>query len=82
MAAVVSGDRAVDVEAALEEVSKAVGGQPDDSVLDLSSLKEKRIKQVFQISEAELKAVQKNGDMQEALVSLVVERVALLATQL
>jgi len=50
--------------------------------LEMSKVKEKKIKETFQITDEELKTVMKNENREEAVVNLVVERVALLATQL
>ena len=48
----------------------------------MSKAKEKKIKETFQISDEEIKTVMKNEDREGAVVNLVIERVALLATQL
>jgi len=48
----------------------------------MSKVKEKKIIETFQITDEELKTVMKNENRQEALVNLIIERVALLATQL
>jgi len=67
----------------LEEVSKFLGSIPDDSVLELSKLKIERIRKAFDITQTELTAAAASGANEEqALVDLVVERVALLSTRL
>lgn len=68
------------VQSALARISTRIDGQLDDSVLELSKKKMERIKKVFEISEAELETVVEGDDVEKALVDLVVERVALLAT--
>jgi tRNA threonylcarbamoyladenosine modification (KEOPS) complex Cgi121 subunit len=79
---VVIGDSPSQVQKATSEVKKRFGKEPDDSVLALSETKIKHIREVFGISDDEAKAVVKNDNFNEALVNLVVERVALLTTQL
>ncbi|MCW3999825.1 MAG: KEOPS complex subunit Cgi121 [Candidatus Bathyarchaeota archaeon] len=64
-----------------DAVSLAVGAEPDDSVLELTPQKSAKIREVFGISQNMLDAAQR-GTESEALVALVVERVALLSTQL
>jgi KEOPS complex subunit Cgi121 len=68
------------VQSALTKISVYIDGQPDDSVLGLSRKKIERIKRAFDISEAELETVGKIDGVEEALIDLVIERVALLAT--
>jgi tRNA threonylcarbamoyladenosine modification (KEOPS) complex Cgi121 subunit len=70
------------IKMVLNEVTAAVGSEPDESVLEMSTPKEKRIMEAFQISEKEIEIVIKNKNRCEALVNLVVEHMALLATQL
>ncbi|MEM3765480.1 MAG: KEOPS complex subunit Cgi121 [Candidatus Bathyarchaeia archaeon] len=81
VAVLILGERAEDVETALKAISKIVGGRHDDTVLELSRKKIEAIRKVFQISDVELEAVFKGNDLEQALVSLVIERVALLATE-
>lgn len=80
MVVLIVGGKAEVVRKALAKVSRRVGGQFDDSVLELSVKKMERIKRAFDISEAELETVMEGDDVEKALVDLVVERVALLAT--
>ncbi|MGD0977793.1 MAG: KEOPS complex subunit Cgi121 [Candidatus Bathyarchaeia archaeon] len=80
MAVLIVGSKAEVVQEALAKVSRHVGGQLDDSVLGLSGEKVERVKRAFGISEAELETVMDGDGLEEALVDLVVERVALLAT--
>jgi tRNA threonylcarbamoyladenosine modification (KEOPS) complex Cgi121 subunit len=80
VAVVVIGEKAESVEELLSAVSKRVGKEPDDTVLEISEKKAGRIREAFGVTESELEAVMKKNDA--ALVDLVVERVALLSTQL
>ena len=65
----------------LRQLTKSVGSEPDDSVLEMTKTKETKIKKAFEIVDEELKTVMKDGDQEKAIVNLVIERVALLSTQ-
>jgi hypothetical protein len=69
------------MEPVLSMVSKNIGGQRDEKVLELSKEKAVTIRRVFSISEAELRAVMEKNDADKAMIDLVIERMALLATQ-
>jgi len=70
------------VEATLEVVSGLVGGERDDTVLELTREKVDGIRGLFGITDAELEAkLEKKGLEGKALTDLVVEHGALLATQ-
>jgi len=62
-------------------VSRHVKAKPDEAALELSRKKVKIIKKIFGISNIELKTVQKRDDLERALTDIVIERMALLATQ-
>jgi len=81
MAIVIVGDDPKQIETALEAVTKSVGIEPDESVLDLTKNKEAKIKKTFEITEEELKVLE-NGNQKKAITNIVIERVALLSTQL
>ncbi len=81
-AVLVLGDGESSVEAGLLSIAKDLGAEPDDSVLDLTPAKAKRIRSAFDVSETELKIVTSQGNAAQALVDAVVERVALLSTRL
>ncbi|MEM3565906.1 MAG: KEOPS complex subunit Cgi121 [Candidatus Bathyarchaeia archaeon] len=81
IAVLVVGEKAEDVETALQVISNVVGGRRDDAVLELSREKIGVIREAFEISDAELEAIVKGNDLMQALVNLVIERVALLATE-
>ena len=78
VAVVVVGESAETVEELVTAVSKRVCKEPDDAVLDVSQEKARRIREAFGITGVELEAVLEKND--DALVDLVVERVALLST--
>jgi tRNA threonylcarbamoyladenosine modification (KEOPS) complex Cgi121 subunit len=80
VAVVVIGENAESVKELLSAVAKRVGKEPDDAVLEISEKKAERIREAFGVTEAEFEAVLEKKDA--ALVDLVVERVALLSTQL
>ena len=80
MAVLIVGGKAEVVQKALAKVSRHVGGQLDDSVLELSEKKMENVRRAFDISGVELETVMEGDDVKKALVDLVVERVALLAT--
>ncbi|MCL4429315.1 MAG: KEOPS complex subunit Cgi121 [Chloroflexi bacterium] len=81
MAGAIIGEDPKQIQNALQAVTKSVGSEPDESVLDLTKSKETNIKKAFEITEEELKTLE-NGNGKRAIVNLVIERVALLATQL
>jgi tRNA threonylcarbamoyladenosine modification (KEOPS) complex Cgi121 subunit len=82
VAVVITGENPASVEALLSAVSKRVGVEPDDTVLEVSRKKARRIRQAFGITWKELETVTEKDDGVQALVDLVIERVALLSTQL
>jgi len=82
VAVVIIGESAESVESFLSAVSKRVGEEPDDTVLELSKEKVQGIREAFGITDAELEAVMEKTNGGQALVDLVIERVALLSTQL
>jgi tRNA threonylcarbamoyladenosine modification (KEOPS) complex Cgi121 subunit len=82
-AVVVICENAESVKAGLEAASKLIGAQPDESVLEMSKVKMVRLRKDFSITNAELYAAKARGVSDEqAIVDLVVERVALLSTRL
>ena len=71
-----------EASSALETVSKLVSGERDDSILELTEGKIESIRRLFDISDLELESkLERKGLEKEALVGLVIEHVALLATQ-
>jgi tRNA threonylcarbamoyladenosine modification (KEOPS) complex Cgi121 subunit len=82
IAVLIIGEDSDAVNSALKTVSKLFAAESDDSVLDLVYSKGKKIKEIFGISDTEIEAVTKDtGLEEESLVNLVIELMALLATQ-
>lgn len=82
VAVVILGKDKTAVKTALAAVSKRVGSEPDETCIALSNDKAQSIRKAFGISEKEVETVMKAGDAEQALVDLVIERMALLSTQL
>jgi KEOPS complex subunit Cgi121 len=81
IAMLIIGEKPEIVKSALSMVSKHLHAQLDDTVLELSGEKATIIRKAFGISDVELKTVIKKDDLEKALTDLVLERMALLATQ-
>jgi tRNA threonylcarbamoyladenosine modification (KEOPS) complex Cgi121 subunit len=82
VAVVIIGESSESVKALLAAVSKRVGAEPDDAVLEILNEKVEGIRAAFGIIETELKTVMEKNNGEDALVNLVIERIALLPTQL
>jgi KEOPS complex subunit Cgi121 len=82
VAVVVVGETLGDVEASVSEASTLLNREPDERVLELSTAKALAIREAFAITEEELTVVVKEGDANQALVDVVIERMALLSTKL
>jgi tRNA threonylcarbamoyladenosine modification (KEOPS) complex Cgi121 subunit len=82
VAAVIIGEKPESVKTALSAISKRIGAEPDETVLELSKDKIQGIRRAFGISENELEAVMKRNNLEEALINIIIERMALLSTQL
>ncbi len=82
MAVLIIGEKPTLLQSVLNAISECLGIEPDEKVLEMSKAKEKKIIKTFQITDEELKAIMKNDDLEEAVVNLVIERVALLSTQI
>lgn len=82
VAVVIIGESPDSVKALLSAVSKRIGAEPDETVLELSRKKVQRIREAFGIAEKELEAVMEKNNVEQALVKLVIESTALLATRL
>jgi KEOPS complex subunit Cgi121 len=81
VAVLIVGEKLEVVKSALSAISKSVDGILDEAVLELSKEKVARIQEAFEITEAELQTVIRRNDLKKALSDLVIERMALLATQ-
>lgn len=80
MAVLIVGEEEKSIETQFRALSRYLGCEPDESVLQLTGDKVAKIRQAFQITDSEL-ATQNSGNTQRAIVDLVVEHIALLATQ-
>jgi KEOPS complex subunit Cgi121 len=69
------------VESANLKILRNIGGEQDDMVLELSGSKNDLIRRAFNIGETELETVMRTGDLEKALVDVVVERMALISCQ-
>jgi tRNA threonylcarbamoyladenosine modification (KEOPS) complex Cgi121 subunit len=81
MALIIIGEDPKQIENALDAITKSVCSELDESVLEITKNKETKIKKAFEITEAELKIIE-NSNQKKAIADLVIERVALLGTQL
>ncbi|MEM3783542.1 MAG: KEOPS complex subunit Cgi121 [Candidatus Bathyarchaeia archaeon] len=81
IAVLIIGEKAGEVDSAIKAISKTVGGKRDDEVLELSREKIEKIRNIFEISSVELEAITREGAVEKALTDLVIERMALLATE-
>lgn len=82
MAIIIIAEEQTELETMLQSLSSFFSAAPDEAVLELSEVKEIKIKQTFEISDEEVAVVMRNGDSRKATVDLVIERIALLSTQL
>ncbi|MDR1992927.1 MAG: KEOPS complex subunit Cgi121 [Nitrososphaerota archaeon] len=67
------------IETLLKTLSEYLGTNPDETVLEITKEKETKIHHAFQITPTELKTIINN---KTKTIDLVIERIALLATQL
>jgi tRNA threonylcarbamoyladenosine modification (KEOPS) complex Cgi121 subunit len=82
LAVVILGTNTAKIQALLQSVSGALGSEPDECVLELTAAKADKICQTYSLTQTEIQTATKNGDTNRAIVDLVIEQVALLATQL
>jgi KEOPS complex subunit Cgi121 len=69
------------VGSTLSKVTQKIGGTRNDAVLGLSDAKKKKLQEVFSITLQELEATSHGQELEESLVDLVIERVALVSVQ-
>jgi len=81
VAVLVVGGDAGSVRGGFEVLAAQMGGKPDETVLELSPPKIVQIRRAFDVSDLELQAADKS-DKEQALVDLIIERMALLSTRL
>ena len=82
VAVIIIDESAESVKAFLSAVSKRVGEKPDDTVLEISNKKIQDIRKAFGVAKIELETFMQKSNGEQALVDLVIERMALLSTQL
>jgi len=82
MAVTVIGNNPSDIRSLVGEISLCVGSKPDDSVLELNADKLEKVKKAFQVKNEEIGSITMDKNQNDAVTSLIIERVALLATQL
>jgi tRNA threonylcarbamoyladenosine modification (KEOPS) complex Cgi121 subunit len=82
VAVVIIGKNPQFISSALSSIATLVGAQPDDTVLELSGNKTRCIKKTFDISEIEIDTIIEKTGADQALVDLVLERMALLPTMI
>lgn len=82
MAAILVGEDPIQLKAVLQSITRCVGVEPNEKALGMSKVKGQKIMKAFQITDQEINAVMKMGNHEEAVVNLVIERVALLSTRL
>jgi tRNA threonylcarbamoyladenosine modification (KEOPS) complex Cgi121 subunit len=75
------GDDSETLKSALSMILKNINTKNSDTVLELSEEKKRIIREKFGISDLELKTIMKRNNLEEAIINLVIERMALLATQ-
>lgn len=81
IAVLVVGDKIEKVKTTLSTIQKRIDAQVDGEVLELSKEKIALIRKAFDISDRELETIMRKDDAENALTDLVIERMALLATQ-
>lgn len=81
IAVLIIGESLSEVKSTLQTISTFTNMCRDDAVLELSEKKKVTIQKAFGISDLELKTVMDGDCLETALTNLVIERMALLATQ-
>jgi len=81
MAVLIIADTAEQTQTILQDITACVGKKPDSAVLEMTKNKQATIERAFGITEQELKTTIQEGDEAKVIVNLIIERVALLATQ-
>lgn len=79
MAVVIVGDDSVAVDAQLRALGAYFGCHPDETVLQLTKEKQKKIQSAYEITPTEIETVK--GSVEQVLVALVIEHMAFLSTQ-
>ena len=82
MAVTIISENTKHIKDTLNNLSTNLQAEPCDAVLNLTPQKISQIKQTFNITNPMLEAITKNGENDTAIVNLVIEKIALLATKL
>ena len=81
VAIVIVGTAPSSVKELLHAISERIGKDLEETVLELTKEKIRKIRQLFKISDAEIEAVLET-DFEKAIVNLIIERMTLLVTQI
>jgi tRNA threonylcarbamoyladenosine modification (KEOPS) complex Cgi121 subunit len=81
IALLIIGENTETINQTLAGIMTHIQAKRDETVLELSDDKRTEILQVFGISDVEIRTRMKSNELNEALISCVIERVALLATE-
>ena len=81
MAVTIISSKIEEIQKLLKQLSTCVGSQPDPTTLEITKDKKARIMETFKISNEEIETLTENNS-KDPIVDLIIERVALLATQL
>ena len=81
MAVAIIGEDPKQMQNTIDALNKGINSEPDVSVLEMTKTKETKIKKAFKITNEELKTVA-NNNQKKTIINIVIEQVALLATQL
>ena len=65
----------------LSLISRIIGKEPDETVLEITYQKQKRMHSVFEISNKEIEAVKKKDNIEDATRDIILEKMALLSTK-
>jgi KEOPS complex subunit Cgi121 len=82
IAVVIIGESTKSIASFLAALSNYIGKETDDDVLQISQEKVDGICEAFGITDTEVEAIIEKDNVKEALVDLIIERVALLSTHL
>ena len=62
-------------------ITKHIGSKSDKSIIGFSSKKQEKILETFDISNNEIESVLKAGNIGEAIINIIIERMAILSTK-
>jgi tRNA threonylcarbamoyladenosine modification (KEOPS) complex Cgi121 subunit len=81
MAVTIISSKTEEIQNLLKQLSTCIGSPPDPTTLEITKDKKARIMETFKISNEEIETLTENNS-KDPIVDLIIERVALLATQL